>query len=48
MATVGLMVFIICLSVVILDMIFPLDAVFPEDLEYYDDYEGWPHDLPRD
>lgn len=48
MATVGLMVLIICLFVVTLDMIFPLDAVFPEDLEYYDDYERWPHDLPRD
>lgn len=48
MATAGLIVFVICLFVVTLDMIFPLDAVFPEDLEYYGDYEGWPHDLPRD
>lgn len=48
MATVGLILFVICVFVATLDMIFPLDTVFPEDLEYYDDYEGWPHDLPRD
>ncbi len=41
MATVGLIVFVICLFVA------TLDIIFPEELDYYD-YEGWPHDLPRD